>query len=180
MKPCTTSGCQSLSGVIHISGSQWISYCPVCKTTQPAEVSRQPDKADGLASRALAQLRRFDYAGAEQNFLDAAGLTADSTGRCAFYLWCSLIARYGVEYVQEVQFETIPAKRSTLFVPTFGRFPLPDHRITDTAACRQLDPLMLASPDLHLNTLTDELDILLREIEQCMRNEQNEFDVFIA
>ncbi len=180
MKQCQTPGCGGLAGAICTGADQWIRFCPICKTKQAIQPPRQPDEADGLAVRALVDLQRANYAVAEKGFLDAAGKTAQDASRQAFYLWCSLIARYGVEYVQEVQFESIPARRSALFVPTFGRFPLPDHRIMETEACQQLDMLLLGLPEVNFGTYISELDILLRDIEQCMHNEQNEFDVFIA
>ena len=178
MKNCQRPGCQAVTDAL-FTGADWIEYCPVCGGSAALQPPRFPDEADGMAGGALRQMRAARYADAEEGFLSAAALTADKQ-RKAVSLWLSLLCRYGVSYVEEVQFASVPSKRSSLFLPTFGRFPLPDTDIRSTATCRELDDLL---PRLHgagLEGLLEELATLLGEIRSCLKNPANHSDVFIA
>lgn len=177
MTSCVTKGCKGLTGLICDRG--WFHCCPVCGAVSPASAPRTPDKADRLTAEGLSRLQADRFSEAEKLFLSAAGSTGDPDRRI-FCLWMSLLARYGVSYVEEVQFATIPARRTSLFLPVFGRFPLPDPDIRATRACRELEQLLKQRPVPGLKDLLDELAVLLDEIRDCLKSPVNRNDVFIA
>lgn len=177
MTSCVTKGCKGLTGLICDRG--WFHCCPVCGAVSPAGAPRTPDKADRLTAEGLSRLQADRFSEAEKLFLSAAGSTGNPDRRI-FCLWMSLLARYGVSYVEEVQFATIPARRTSLFLPVFGRFPLPDPDIRATRACRELEQLLKQRPVPGLKDLLDELAVLLDEIRDCLKSPVNRNDVFIA
>ncbi len=179
MTTCTLKGCAGLTGFIQTGLDSWSIYCPVCNTLTPADPPRIADDGDWAAARALSHLRSARYGEAEEGFLSAAESTADGE-RKAFYLWLSLLARYGVRYVEEVEFESIPAKRASLFLPTFGRFPLPDTAIQETGACRQLTALLQQHSAPETEKRLKELHTLLSEAAVCLKSRNTRSDVFIA
>ncbi len=179
MNCCTTRGCTGFTGLLWKTSGQWIEYCPVCKSQQAAEAPRTPDGADQAAAHALRQMQDAHYAKAEAGFLSAAANTGEKA-RKAYYLWLSLLCRYGVSYVEDVLFENLPGKRTSMFLPTFGRFPLPDTDIRQTPACRELTGLAAEYAAPSVDKQLTELDILLKEIHVCLKKASNKSDVFIA
>ena len=179
MTTCTLKGCAGLTGFLQTGLDSWSIYCPVCDTLTPADAPRTADDADWEAARALSHLRNARWEEAEQGFVSAAG-QADGDDRRAFYLWLSLLSRYGVRYVQEVQFESLPAKRTSLFLPTFGRFPLPDTDLQQADAYHQLAGLLKGHPMPETEKRLEELQTLLSEIAVCLKSRQTRSDVFIA
>ncbi len=177
MTHCTTAACPGLTGELYLTGEGWVTYCPVCreKTAEEA-VGRQPDNADKLAAEAYTLAETQEYAKAEEKLMQAAGLAADEDRR-RFYLWYALLCRYGVYYVREELYATIPARRTNLFVPTFGRFSLPDYRIRKCEAYKQLALMQMPQGAAQA---VNELYTLLLEIEDCIGEEENRFKIFVA
>lgn len=177
MMSCTTQACPGIVGELYLKEMGWVTYCPVCRETKAAGADlRQPDEADRLAAEAHTLAETQEYAKAEEKLMQAVGLAADEDRR-RFYLWYALLCRYGVYYVREVRYPNIPARRTNLFVPTFGRFPLPDYKIRMCGAYQQLALMQLPQG---ATQAVNELYTLLLEIGDCIDEEENQFKIFVA
>ena len=178
MMNCKTPGCQSVSGLLPM-GLSWIRYCPVCGDCTEIPQPRTPDAADRHAAGAFSHMKTGLYAEAEAGFLSAAANTGEKA-RKAYYLWLSLLCRYGVSYVEEVWCETLPNKRSNLLLPALGRFPLPDTDITGSAAYMSLKELMTGNIAVQLHQRVNQLQALLKETGECLKQPKCRSDIFIA